>query len=76
MNENFDVYLLWIFKECLQLYGTYIRGINDILETVQDWLCIQLNLIGLFDKIVNEENFIFKKAIREISFLHLQEKAA
>ena len=46
------------------------------LETVQGRLCIQLNQIGLFDKIVNVENFFIKKAIREISFLHLEGKAA
>ena len=46
------------------------------VETVQGCLCIQLNQIGLFDKIVNVENFFFEKAIREISFLHLKGKAA
>ena len=76
MNENFDVYLLWIFKECLQLYGTYIRGINDILETVQNWLCIQLNQIGCFDKIGSVDKYRFKKAKRDIPFVHLQGKTA
>ena len=42
------------------------------------WLLktVQLNQIGIFDKIVNVENYFFKKGIKEVSFLHLQGKAA